>query len=404
MVRPGDRVSERYEVLEQLAIGGMGTLWRARHVELEVDVVLKVIASDAASPVLLKRFKREAQAAARLRSPNIVQVQDYGVFEGQPYLAMELLRGEDLATRLKRVATLTPAACLEVLEGVGRAMETAHAAGIVHRDLKPANIFLERVGDSDIVKVLDFGVAKEVAKSTDAMATTGASVVGSPAYMSPEQIWGEAVGPRADVWAMAVVAFELLTGHCPFADESLAKVFDRILRAPLPNARDYAAELSPAFDDFFRRGLARAQDERFQSATELVNAFSRATRGELAPSNQRATRHAPEHYRAVWLVGAALLVGILVTIALLFHAKSEPRPKPFEAEAAQLAASPPPAASPQLAASPPAPRQATSVERARAPTRTTPSTATKPSRAANEPATTTPAPQLDPQFGLPLPR
>src|SRR5689334_5150186 len=208
MLRPGDRVGERYEIIEQLGAGGMGTLWRAHHLELDIDVALKVVSARGATAGSLKRFKREAQSAAKLRSPHIVRVLDFGEFEGQPYLAMELLRGEDLAARLGRVGTLPFDACARIIREVAKALEVAHRAGIVHRDLKPANIFLEQVHDEEIVKILDFGVAKDLNAPTEPGSTTASGVVGSPAYMSPEQVWAQEVGPRSDVWALGVIAFE----------------------------------------------------------------------------------------------------------------------------------------------------------------------------------------------------
>jgi serine/threonine protein kinase len=283
MVRPGDRVAERYEVVEQLASGAMGTLWRARRLGQEREVALKVISTEAASPILLERFKREADAASRLQSPNVVQVQDYGIHAGQPYLAMELLHGEDLAARIERRGALSGVECVAILAGVAKGIQAAHDAGIVHRDLKPANIFLERVGDREQVKVLDFGVAKDLARKTDPGTTNGSSSVGTPAYMSPEQVWGEAVGPAADLWAMGVVAFEMLTGRCPFADETLAKVFERVIRAPLPMARELVPELPVSVDSFFEHALARAPAERFASAGELVTALEQALRGGFEP-------------------------------------------------------------------------------------------------------------------------
>jgi serine/threonine-protein kinase len=279
MVRPGDRVAERYEIIERLATGGMGTLWRARHLEKSVDVALKLMAAESSSPLLLDRFQREAQAASRLQSPHVVQVVDFGVDGGQPYLAMELLRGEDLAARLERRGALPLDECVHILTGVASGLQAAHEAGIVHRDLKPANIFLERFGEGERVKVLDFGVAKDLARTTDPGTAGGSAAVGSPAYMSPEQVWGEAVGPAADLWAMGVVAFEILTGHCPFAGDTLAKVFERVIRSPLPKARELRPELPASVDGFFEHALARAPAERFSSAPELVAALEQALRG-----------------------------------------------------------------------------------------------------------------------------
>jgi eukaryotic-like serine/threonine-protein kinase len=432
MVRSGDRVSERYEVLEQLAVGGMGTLWRARHLELDVEVALKVISSESASETLLKRFKREAQAAARLRSPNIVQVWDYGVFQGQPYLAMELLRGEDLASRLARRGALTPEECLTILQGVANAMAVAHEAGIVHRDLKPANIFLERVGDQEVVKVLDFGVAKDLGRTADSAGTTGSAVVGSPAYMSPEQVWGEPVGRPADLWAMGVLVFEILTGRCPFADESLAKVFERIIRAPLPKARDVAPHLPASIELFFERAFARAVAERFSSARELMGALQEALEGSYNPraaNGAKSSPTAPSHTvspfsttqgrrsqagvkaqsrRTTALVTGLLLAGALV-IGLLSRRTA---PSPPTSTAA-------PSARPTVVAAPTIAETASSRSKqlelpqvvsasnanatptAEVPKRPRPRPDAVPSASRSDASA---LPKVDPQFGIPLPR
>ncbi|HEX6766621.1 MAG TPA: protein kinase, partial [Polyangiaceae bacterium] len=294
---------ERYKVIEQMAAGGMGTLWRAHHVELDVDVALKVVSARAATPGSLKRFKREAQAAAKLRSPNIVQVLDYGEFDGQPYLAMELLRGEDLAERLHRGGKLPFTEVARILDGIAKGVQVAHDAGIVHRDLKPGNIFLEKIGDDEVVKILDFGIAKDLSAVAEPGSTTGAGVVGSPAYMSPEQVWQKTVGSHADVWAMGVVTFEMLTGKNPFFDETLAKIFERIIRDPLPKLGDFEAGLPPLLDAFFERALARSAAERIGSAKELAAQFRGAIDGRAPPPAPRfdahaTTQKAPEGPRA----------------------------------------------------------------------------------------------------------
>jgi eukaryotic-like serine/threonine-protein kinase len=276
-------VGDRYEIIEQLGEGGMGTLFRAHHLELDVDVALKVVSARTASAGSLKRFKREARAAAKLRSPNIVQVLDYGEFQGHPYLAMELLRGEDLAARIGRVGRLSFAECARIMQGVAKAAEVAHRAGIVHRDLKPANIFLERVGEDEVVKILDFGVAKDLNLPIDPGSTTAAGVVGSPAYMSPEQVWAQEVGPRSDVWAMGVIAFELVTGKNPFFDETLAKIFERIIRDPLPKPSAFRPGLPESLDGFFERAFTRSPKDRLASARELSEAFCAAIEGKEPP-------------------------------------------------------------------------------------------------------------------------
>ena len=283
MLRPGDFLSERYRIVEPIGAGGMGTLWRAHHVELGVDVALKVVSVRGASANTLKRFKREARAVARLQSPNVVKVFDYGEFQGLPYLAMELLQGEDLAHRLARAGKLTPDACIPIMDGIIKAVQVAHEAGIVHRDLKPANVFLERAGDQEIVKILDFGVAKELASAGDPSTTKDDGPVGSPGYMSPEQVWGQEIGPQTDVWGLGVIAFEVLSGKNPFLDETLAKTFERIIREPLPKIRDFAPHLPAAVDPVFERALARLPKDRFASAADFGDALRSALRGELAP-------------------------------------------------------------------------------------------------------------------------
>lgn len=212
---PGAIVGGRYRLEELLGSGGMGSVWRARHIELDTSVAVKLM-----SPELLssehseKRFRREAQAAARLKSPHIVKVFDFGTFDGQPYLAMELLEGEDLAGRLAAQGSLAPAEALRVVDAVAKALEVAHAAGIVHRDLKPANIFVERVGSDEVVKVLDFGIAKLMDSGSDTVRT--AELAGTPQYMAPERLLGEAIDVRSDVYSVAVTAYQMLSATLPF--------------------------------------------------------------------------------------------------------------------------------------------------------------------------------------------
>lgn len=280
---PGAVVSGRYRLEEPLASGGMGTVWRAFHMELEIEVAVKLLSAELLrTPTGEKRFRREAQAAAKLKSPNIVQVIDYGVFETQPFLVMELLQGEDLAARID-AGKLSPDECVTVIDAVAKALHVAHEQGIVHRDLKPGNIFLERVGDEEIVKVLDFGIAKDLHSKAG---TTGAALVGSPGYMSPEQVWADEVSVETDTWAMTVVAYEMLTRTNPFQHEVLAQMFDRIVKAKVPSAREYTPELPESIDAFFERGLARTATERFPSAKAVAEAFREALgHAPLAPKS-----------------------------------------------------------------------------------------------------------------------
>lgn len=442
MVRPGDRVSDRYQVIEHLATGGMGTLWRARHLELGVDVALKVISSGSASPRSLKRFKHEAQAAARLRSPNIVQVLDFGVFEGQPYLAMELLQGEDLAKRLARQGRLPMQCCLHIVEGVAKAVQLAHDAEIVHRDLKPANIFLEQVADDLIVKVLDFGVAKDLRCKPDPDGTTGEGAIGSPAYMSPEQVWAEKIGPSADVWALSVVTFEMLAGENPFVDDTLAKVFERILRAPVPKLSEINAALPASLDAFFERALNRNPGERISTARAFAEQFRQAiddpdgaavgpnsprrplaATGVATTLRRRGGPAARQRRWVGWLSAAFVLAGVLALLLAIRPSPqptngaraSSPLPDPATKSAgSESALAPPPSlsgtglapgTSAQTGARAPLPVASQAVRSNVVPASNRNRALGKPSPTPETPPSVSSAtsPALDPQFGIPLP-
>ncbi len=431
----------RYELIEEIAAGGMGTLWRAHHVELDVDVALKVVSTQGATPASFKRFKREAQAAAKLRSPNIVQVLDYGEFDGQPYLAMELLQGEDLANRLDRVGKLPFDSCLKIVDGVAKGVQLAHDAGIVHRDLKPANIFLEKVGEEEIVKILDFGVAKDLASAAEPGSTTAGGVVGSPAYMSPEQVWAHQVGHRADIWAMGVVGFEMLTGKNPFAAETLAKIFERIVRDPLPKPSQFEPGLPVELDLFFARALARPPKERIASAKEFAEGFRAAIDGREPPSRPHnssiETRPAvaglpgvvterrrtpdlgtPETHRRRFVIWIGAAVALAAGIGIVAQPRKN-RPdvaNPGASDEPQKAAvavrSPPSEATRSIVEPKDAlmPSQDTTLAPSsssaprRALRKRPPAPARRPPEAGKHSAATPASPERDPEFGIPLKR
>jgi len=247
----------------------MGSVWLGQVIALDVPCALKFIHQDAAhSPELRARFEREAKAAAQLRSPHVVQILDHGVWLDRPYIAMELLEGEDLQTRLARRRSLPARETLAVAVQVGRALSKAHASGLIHRDLKPANIFMTRDEDREIIKVLDFGVAKVKEERVDRSTKTG-TVLGTPFYMSPEQARGsKGIDHRSDLWALAVVVYECLVGRVPFDGEALGDLFVKIIAEPLP-IPSHHANLPPAFDPWWARAAARDPAQRFQTAKEL---------------------------------------------------------------------------------------------------------------------------------------
>jgi len=269
----------KYRLLSQIGRGGMGAVWKAEHLDLRAPVAIKLMdPALAAGLEAAGRFLREAQSAAVLRSPHVVQILDYGVdAETQiPFIAMELMEGESLAARLERVQRLSPVAAARIVTHVARALTRAHEAGIIHRDLKPGNIFLVRNEDDEIAKVLDFGIAKSTAAMlTGHPATQSGSVLGTPYYMSPEQISGSReLDFQTDLWAVAVIAYECLSGRRPFESSTLgALAIDICTRRP-PLASSFAA-VPRDFDTWFDRATEREPSRRFGSARELADEFRR---------------------------------------------------------------------------------------------------------------------------------
>ena len=269
----------KYRLLSQIGRGGMGSVWKAEHLELRAPVAIKLMDPTLASGLeAAGRFLREARSAAALRSPHVVQILDYGVDHATqiPFIAMELMEGESLAARLDKVQRLAPAEAARIVTHVTRALSRAHEAGIVHRDLKPDNIFLVRNEDEEIAKVLDFGIAKSTAHTlTGHPATQSGSVLGTPYYMSPEQITGSReVDYRTDLWAVAVIAYECLTGRRPFVASTAGGLAIQICTRRPPLASSFAAVPSD-FDTWFDRATDREPTRRFGSARELADDFRR---------------------------------------------------------------------------------------------------------------------------------
>ncbi len=273
-VADGVTIGSKYVVLHRIGRGGMGSVWVARHLSLGNLVAIKFLNDGIAStPEQVARFEREARATANLDTPHIVRVNDYGFEEGTPYLIMELLRGEDLSKRLRTSGKLPLEECAKILSQMGKALRKAHEAGVVHRDLKPANVFLAQVDDEEVVKVLDFGIAKETSAPVEDATKTG-EVLGSPHYMSPEQVRAEkTVDPRADLWATGVLVYRMATGQLPFPGEAMGEVMSKILMERPPSMAEVGPELPSGLDGFFARALAKRKEERFASAAELVEAF-----------------------------------------------------------------------------------------------------------------------------------
>ena len=276
----GQVIAGKYRLGRLLGKGAMGSVWMAEHLSLHTAVAIKLIAFEAARNANARmRFDREAQVAARIRSAHVVKMLDHGVTEeGQPYIVMECLAGESLHDRLRARGRLTPAETAKVVSHVCRALSRAHEAALVHRDLKPENIFIALEDDDEIVKILDFGVAK----ATDTLAATGidptrtGTLLGTPYYMSPEQAQGlKSLDYRSDLWSVGVLVFECLTGKRPFTAPALGPLIAKILSASPPALSVMApdAQIPAELEAWMRKALSRDPSARFASAKELSEAF-----------------------------------------------------------------------------------------------------------------------------------
>jgi serine/threonine-protein kinase len=275
---PNVVIAGRFRLNRQLGRGGMGSVWHATHLGLDVPCAVKFIEGEiAALPEAQARFEREAKSAASLRSPNVVQILDHGVYEGAPYIAMELLEGEDLGKRLSRIGRMPAFELVRIVMQVTRALAKAHAMGIVHRDLKPDNIFLVHDDEREIAKVLDFGIAKASTTSIVGTTTKTGAMLGTPYYMSPEQAQGtKAVDHRSDLWSLAIIIFQALTGKLPFESEALGDLLIKIIVAPIPMPSQIVGDLPPAFDRWWVKASQRDPAQRWQSAKELAEGLGQA--------------------------------------------------------------------------------------------------------------------------------
>lgn len=304
----GSLFAGRYRVVRSVAAGGMGAVYEVIHVETERRRALKVMHPHLVQEEdMRERFRREARVGARVQSENIVEVFDAGVDEStqMPFLVMELLQGEELGHRMRRVGRFGPVDTIQYLYQTGLALDRAHAAGIVHRDLKPDNLFLaERDDGRPLIKVLDFGIAKFLSDAGTRGGMTRS--LGTPLYMPPEQFRGtQALSPRSDLFALALVSYTLLVGHSYWYDE--ASVHSEPLTFALVTSKgpDEAASsraarrgvaLPPAYDAWFRKATDVNPQGRFPSAGVMVQALSEALGYPLPGAVATVTPASPPQY------------------------------------------------------------------------------------------------------------
>ncbi len=294
----GQLISNNLRLVRLLGRGGMGSVWVADHLALGAQVAVKFMwRVFAENPQFVERFRREAAAAAQIKSPHVAQVFDHGIsLDGEPFIVMELLEGEELSKRIKREVSLSPALVAEVLSQTAKALGRAHSLGIVHRDLKPDNLFLLDLEGDVFVKVLDFGIAKMTGDGNMSMTSTG-GVIGTPLYMSPEQLLSaKHVDFRSDLWSLGVVAYHALTGRVPFCGDTVGAVSVAVHAGKFTPPSALVPSLPTSIDVWFERVFRRDPAQRFESAREMSDAFRLAAcaSGSYDDARARVRASAPD--------------------------------------------------------------------------------------------------------------
>ena len=297
----GRVLAGRFTILARLGAGSMGTVYRAKQAPIDREVAIKILRSDRAiDEVSRARFLREARANSLLTSPNTVTVFDFGQSEnGDFYLAMELLEGESLGQRIKRLGRIGVDEAIETAKQALRSLAEAHAKGVIHRDLKPDNLFYARVRTNEtfeeVVKVLDFGIAKmlqaEGELAMNAVETQAGTVFGTPRYMSPEQAQGRPLDARSDLYSLGVILYHMLTGRPPYTDDDAIVVMARHIKTPPRPMSEVAPDARIPFDveNLVMRVLSKEPEKRPQSADMLTAELSRLRDGTVLTSGVRAS-------------------------------------------------------------------------------------------------------------------
>lgn len=314
-----------YQILSELGRGGMAVVYKARRLPDNLLIALKILPTYFAHDrELLARFRHEAENAARLDHPNIVRVLQSGEANGRHYIAIEFVEGESLKQLIAREGALALERSVKILAQLADALDYAHAQGIIHRDVKPANIL---IGQNDYAKLTDFGIAK-AAEATQ-ITRTG-TLMGTPEYMSPEQARGEAVDARTDLYALAVVAYEMLSGRTPFRAETPHAVLHAQIYESPPLLKNVNSNLSPSLDSPFARALAKDPKQRFSDATSFVRALTEAQRVSEPPIFVSEPTQTPmvesEKSGFKMLVFLGALLAFLVLAVIIIGTVSQSRP------------------------------------------------------------------------------
>jgi len=343
----------KYQLRRQLGRGAMGIVYEAFDTVIERAVALKLLRTDVFAPDQLAdmgaRFKREAHSAGKLSHPNIVTIFDYGVHDGAPYIVMDLMSGQELSRKLEAGARLPLHETVKIITELLAALSYAHEGGVVHRDIKPSNLFLLRDGT---LKVVDFGVARVEASE---LTETGA-ILGTPAYMSPEQFLGLPVDGRSDLFSVGIILYHLLTGDRPFAG-SPTTIMQKVLRQDPIDPTALNPMLAPDWDTVIKRALAKKPEHRFQSARQFSDAIRFVMEGKALPKAPeflndatvqvppppKAEPAAPARQNRSWIYGVVGAVAAAAAAAGTAVYVMRPQPQP---PAPVVAVAPPPAPKP----------------------------------------------------------
>src|SRR5262245_13570268 len=274
----GTVLDGRYRLDKLIGEGGMGDVYRATHVHIDTEFAVKLVKPEfVANQTAIKRFRREANAAGRIHHPNAVRVTDFGVTpERIVYLVMELVQGHSLRSLMRNEKKLDYIRAVRIVLQICGALEAAHRGGVIHRDLKPDNILIEKVHDTERVKVLDFGIAKLKETKTDAFLTQAGTIIGTPQYMSPEQCQGKPLDPASDIYSIGILLYEMLSGTVPFDGESILQVVYDQLHAPPRPLREISPDTPAPLAQVVMRALEKEPADRQSSATQLSDELKQA--------------------------------------------------------------------------------------------------------------------------------
>jgi serine/threonine protein kinase len=360
--RIGATLAGRYRIQRKLGEGGMANVYLAEDAGAAHMVAIKVLHDESVDQQeVVERFLQEARAASVIGHPNVVEISDFGRSDsGEVYLVMELLVGEDLADMLDREGALPWSRVRPMLLQICGALAAAHAKGIIHRDIKPENLFrLDRDGDADFIKILDFGIAKITATATmsaRALTQTG-SIFGTPEYMSPEQAEGRKVDPRTDIYSLGVIAYRLLTGRVPFDGESPTVILVKHMvdPPPVPSRTAPARGLTPCVDALILKALEKDPAKRFQTMEELAAAIASIddSMQQRAPPQQRPAEGARPPRPAGRVIVIILIVAVLLSLAAVLALIFWPPPPPTPPTPPPVLIEEPPPPPPEPPAPPP---------------------------------------------------